>query len=107
MIQVSTLAEWEQLKKDSLQKSIVLYIHSLSCPVSAAMLHKMNESNLNDTAYIIPVQTSSEVSKAIEKDLKVAHESPQVVVMKDQKEILNLDHWDIDAGIISKTLSVN
>lgn len=105
MIEIQTLSEWENLKEQSKQAPVVLYIHSLSCPVSMAINHRLNGSSLKDTAYLIPVQTSPEVSEAIEVDLNIKHESPQVIIMKNSQAVYNADHWDINDTKVIKALS--
>lgn len=96
MIQINTKTEWEKVKQESKNNPVVLYIHSLTCSLSKEVIKSLSATSLGETAYIIPVQTSREISQTIETELKVKHESPQVIVMKDGKAVYDADHTRID-----------
>lgn len=102
---LSTLEEWEEVKKLSFHRPEVIYIHSLACPISRAAHGRISGSPLNDSAYILAVQTAARVSAAVERDLEVRHQSPQVIVIKDGKAIYSADHWEIEPERILSILS--
>ncbi len=81
---------------------VVLFKHSLTCPVSTMMrrrvLHLTEEND--PSVYEIIVQTARPLSQKLEQMLGIRHESPQVIVIHRQTAIYNASHGGISTDAI-------
>ena len=55
--------------------------------------------------YLVKVIERRPVSKEIEAGLKVKHESPQIILIKDKQTVWHLSQGAIDAAAIEKALA--
>jgi bacillithiol system protein YtxJ len=68
--------------------------------VSASALEEYDEylaKNPNDSVgyYLVKVIESRPVSNQIAEDLKVKHQSPQIVYFKNKEAVWNASHWSV------------
>lgn len=56
--------------------------------------------------YVVIVQMDNKVSKAIESDLNVKHESPQLLIIKDGKAIWQATHYHIKNTIVTEAIEM-
>src|SRR5215831_5321131 len=84
--------ELKSLLSESNSSPVVLFKHSLTCPISANAYREMNRF-LADGApegisyHMIVVQHARLVSNAIARILGVEHESPQVILVRNGKAV--------------------
>lgn len=101
---LETLPDWEAAKEMSAKKSVLIVKHSMTCPISTKAFFRIEkgikQKVLSCPVYVVIVQTARNISQQIEKDLDVEHESPQVIVMKEEKPVYDTSHLDIDAQTI-------
>ena len=104
-IEISETSEIDKIVDKSKDKLQVLFKHSTACPISRMSYEKMkNEYKLtNEEAdlYYIGVIESRPVSNYIAEKLSVQHESPQMIVVKDGKQVFNESHLMIDPSVLS------
>ena len=55
--------------------------------------------------YIVIVQEDSTVSNSIEKDLRVKHESPQLLILKVRKGIWQATHYKIKKSLLNEAIN--
>lgn len=93
--------------EESKNNPVLLFKHSNRCSVSF-FAKKMFEQNWNSEIpvklYLIDVVVERPISNKIEELLKVVHESPQVLLLKDGKCIYHSSHNSIDAKTIEDKL---
>ncbi len=107
--------QWESLEsvdqlhnliKNSHLKTKVIFKHSTRCGISRMALSSFesNYENLHQevTYYLLDLLTYREVSNAIAQELNVAHQSPQVIVLKEGQVIHTESHHGIDIKKIQK-----
>jgi bacillithiol system protein YtxJ len=95
--QTSTVAEMEAL---SHRQPVVLFKHSTRCSVSAMALDRLEraweDQKMTPVAPLfLDLIRYRELSNAIAEKFGVAHESPQVIVIKEGRCIYNTSHLGI------------
>ena len=76
----------------------VLFKHSNTCGVSSRAYDEM--AKLKEPVGLITVQKARAVSDEIEKRWNVAHETPQVLIIRDGKLIWDASHFLIKADAV-------
>jgi bacillithiol system protein YtxJ len=56
---------------------------------------KLTDSKRDDKFYLVNVISDREVSNAIAKKFQIIHQSPQVLVIKNEKVLAYASHYDI------------
>jgi bacillithiol system protein YtxJ len=98
--EITSLDEWSRILEQSGEQPAVILKHSTTCPVSASALEEYDEylaKNPNDSVgyYLVKVIESRPVSNQIAEDLKVKHQSPQIVYFKNKEAVWNASHWSV------------
>jgi bacillithiol system protein YtxJ len=98
--EITTIEEWNHILENSAEKDQVILKHSTTCPVSFNALDEyndyLNENPNTATDYtLVKVRESRPVSNKIEEDLKVKHESPQIICIKNKKRYWSATHWAV------------
>jgi len=98
----------EEIVEISFQKPVILFKHSIRCPISANAKDELQKNlDLKNTEvifYYLDLITYRNISNAITQKLAIPHESPQVIILKDGKPIYDASHWHIKAEDIKKLL---
>lgn len=55
--------------------------------------------------HVVIVQMDKQVSKAVEQDLGVKHESPQLLIVKDGKGIWQATHYHIKKSVVNDAIT--
>lgn len=94
----------EDLEKRSFEKPVVIFKYSTRCGISRITLRKFETDlpeNLDVAYYFMDLVKYRSLSNEIADRLKVRHESPQLIVLKDGKVIHHSSHQDINAKQLS------
>jgi len=111
MAEWKTLASREDfytLMEESLVKPQIIFKDSTRCGVSAFAKERLRAGHAlidgkADVHYLSVLEFRS-VSDLVAKELKVIHQSPQIIVVKDRKAVWTTSHNAIDAEKIAKYL---
>lgn len=108
---ISEPEETQTLVEKSKKHPQLIYKHSNQCSVSF-IAKKGLDSNIEKLSqfadlYIIDVIRQRDISNAIATLLKVRHESPQALLLKDGNVVWKGSHWDVDAEEILSRLNQN
>jgi bacillithiol system protein YtxJ len=95
----------EELFKLSHSQPVVLFKHSMTCPISSAAYQEMMQYG-GDVALLV-VQRARELSRAVETRTGVRHESPQAIVLRDGNVVWNASHWRVRAEEIARVVREN
>lgn len=101
---IESVQEIDTILEKSKEKMQIIFKHSTVCPISRMSHDKMkaeyplNEENAD--IYYIGVIEQRPISNYVAEKLKVQHESPQMIVLKDGKSIFNESHLMIDPKIL-------
>lgn len=80
----------------------VLFKHSNSCGVSSRAYREL--STLESPVGLIVVQHSRTLSDEVGKRWDLAHETPQVLIVRDDKLAWNASHFEIRAEVVAEAL---
>ncbi len=86
---------------------VVVFKHSLTCPVSSAALREYErflEQRADDdgvTYALIEIQKHRDLSKEVAQRSGVRHESPQALLFQGGDVTWNASHWSITADALS------
>jgi len=98
-------ATLDGLISDSNQKTVVVFKHSNACPISARAYREMEK--LDSQVNLLEIQAAPELSRELESLTGVAHESPQVILLRDGKAVWNASHFDVNASSVARALESN
>lgn len=101
-IKVLNSEAFETFLVRSKEQPIVIFKHSLTCPISSAAYDQM--SRYDGEVGLVEVQVARELSNEIEARLGVPHESPQVIVLKKGQVAWNASHFKITADAVAEAV---
>jgi len=102
-VKVTETKALEDLADRSKQQPVVIFKHSLTCPISAAAYDQMAE--FEGEVALVEVQRARDLSREIENRLGVTHESPQVIVLRNGQVAWNASHFKITATAVAAAVS--
>ena len=104
------LEEIDRLSYNPELKGILLFKHSTRCSISSMALSRL-ERNLKASdvlpAYLLHLLDYRSVSQQVAEHYQIAHESPQVLIIKNGKCIFHASHSDINAADIQSAVINN
>jgi len=96
-----------EIIKHSNKEPILIFKHSLTCPISANAYNGIEEGNKKDLIpypiYLVIVQKERNLSNEIAQTFGITHESPQIILIKNGKALYNTSHRNIQVKNIPKT----
>ena len=101
-VRISNIEAFDELAKLSQDQPIVIFKHSLTCPISAAAYHQMEK--VDERVALIEIQRARDLSSQIEQRLGVRHESPQVIVLRKGQVFWNASHFKITKDAVTNAL---
>jgi bacillithiol system protein YtxJ len=101
-VRITATASLNELAERSKERAVVLFKHSLTCPISARAYNEMAE--FPDEVALIEVQRARDLSSEVARRLGVAHESPQVIVLRNGEVIWSASHFDITAKAVAEAV---
>lgn len=102
---VADAAALEELFERSKQEPVLIFKHSTTCPISAAAYQEMQQ--LKQQVPVVIVQKSRDLSREVETRTGVRHESPQALVIRDEKVVWSAAHFDVTADAVGRALTEN
>ena len=107
-IPLTDLDQLNEISMASNEKPMVIFKHSTRCSISRMALKQFeNEYDLTDdevTIYFLDLLSFRDISNAITTRFQVEHQSPQLILIKEEKVIYNASHSDIDAETLKNKL---
>jgi bacillithiol system protein YtxJ len=106
--EIDSIEELEGLLADSKERPVLLFKHSLTCPISTRAFREF-ESFLESappsiSCNLITVQTARPVSNEAAVRLSVTHETPQAILIRNGHEIWSASHFAITAESLQEAL---
>ena len=93
----------EELTERSKDRPVVIFKHSLTCPISASAFDQMEV--FDGPVSLVEVQKARALSDEIESRLGVRHESPQVIVLRNGQVVWNASHFKITSDAVAKAVN--
>lgn len=92
-----------ELFEESNRRPVILFKHSVTCPISTNVFEDV--SRINGQINLVVVQTARAVSNEIAEKTGIRHESPQAIILRDEKVVYHASHYDITAEDIMRVKS--
>lgn len=101
-IELNSIEKLEELFEKSNETPVVLFKHSVTCPISSGVYYEVAEADADIN--LVVVQKSRDVSNEIAARTGIRHESPQAIVIKNGAPVYHASHYDITAEDILNAL---
>ncbi len=106
--ELKSIQDLDHALNESRERPVLLFKHSLTCAISTRALGEL-QSHLNKpdprASYkLITVQTARTVSNEAASRLRLEHESPQAILVRNGRELWNASHNDITALALDQAL---
>ncbi|HVS20429.1 MAG TPA: bacillithiol system redox-active protein YtxJ [Pyrinomonadaceae bacterium] len=88
----------EDLVARSYCEPVLIFKHSDACGISSRAYSEM--ATLDRPIALVTVQTERAVSTEIERRFGVAHETPQVLILRDGKVVWSASHGQVKAEAV-------
>lgn len=98
-VKITDTKSFEEFASRSKERPAVIFKHSLTCPISAAAYEQMAE--FKGEVALIEIQRARELSTEIENRLGIAHESPQVIVLRNGQVVWSASHFKITSDAVN------
>ena len=102
---ISSKSQLDQIDLESKEQPVMILKHSTRCSISIVSLSRI-ERNWRDNEplkpYFLDLLSHRDISEAIAKRYNIPHESPQVLLIKDQKCIFSQSHMEINLKEITE-----
>ncbi len=105
---LESISDLDQAIELSFQKPVLLFKHSTRCSISSMALNRtesgwdISEEEL--APFYLDLIAHRDVSAAIADKLNVFHQSPQIVLVKEGKAVLDASHNEIRVDLIKSGL---
>lgn len=105
-IKIDSIDKLNELKKFSIDKNILIFKYSPNCGVSYVVRNLLerewNEGEMNMKTYLLDVISDKQISKLIESEFGIEHESPQVLILNKSKPVFSASHGKVIFSEIRK-----
>lgn len=107
-IPLTSAGQLDEIAKESASTAVVIFKHSTRCGISG-MAYRNFKNDWDTTVdgiklYYLDLLAHREVSNAIASRFGVAHESPQLLLLKDGEVIHHTSHGNISAQQVIEVL---
>lgn len=103
---LSKMEQLDELVEESKTKPVAIFKHSTRCGISRGVLksfernYKLTDEQLK--LYYLDLLQNRDISNEIASRLKVQHESPQIIVIKNEVVVNQDSHHAIQASDLEK-----
>jgi len=101
-VRVINTESFEELMSQSKERAVVVFKHSTTCPISAAAYQEM--AQFDGEVALVEVQSARELSSEIENRTGLAHESPQVIILRNSKVVWSASHGKVKADAVAEAV---
>ena len=105
---ITTESDVQDIIERSASKTQIIYKHSVTCGISAHAKEKLIDGSLLLTEHAdlnyLDLLRLRRISDLISSELKVTHQSPQIIVLKDKRVVHTASHHAIEPAAIAKYL---
>jgi bacillithiol system protein YtxJ len=106
--ELRTIEELSLTLEQSSEKPVLIFKHSLTCPISARAFNEfqsyLEQADSRVSYHLITVQTARAVSNEVAARLKVEHESPQAILVRDGREVWSASHFAINVAALAQAI---
>jgi len=106
--QLSCIDDLDLAEKESYTKPVVLFKHSVTCGISAAAKHRLENGydldSENVALYYLDLLSYRDISNEIAKRFGIIHQSPQLIILKKGQAIANSSHHAISLNTLKEQI---
>lgn len=102
--QINTIDDLERVMTESTHRVVILFNHDPWCPISGRAFKEM--ARVDHDAALVDVSRARDVTAAIAERTGVRHESPQVLVLFEGREVWNASHFAITTQAVEDAARV-
>jgi bacillithiol system protein YtxJ len=106
-IEVNSIDELNQAIASTEEKPGLFFKHSTRCSISSMALRRFEskwEKTDNCTLYFINLIAHGDVSHALSEKANITHQSPQAILLQNEKAIYDASHNGISAGDVQQLI---
>jgi bacillithiol system protein YtxJ len=105
--QITSPAELDRALASSRIGPVWIFKHSLVCGASSGALREFRTFVAQNPGPmsrfgLIEIQNAREVSRTLAGRTGVPHQSPQVILLKDERAVWHASHWDITVESLAR-----
>lgn len=98
-IPLTSIDQLNEIKGQSKAETILIFKHSTRCGISSMVIKRFenlfDESMKSIKVYYLDLLNYRSISDEVGYTFQVMHQSPQLLVIKNETAILNASHYDI------------
>lgn len=106
--ELKNIEELDHALDESRERPVLLFKHSLTCPISTRAFRELRSYLHNADPCVsyklITVQTARSVSDEAASRLRIEHQSPQAILVRNGRELWNASHYDITAEALEQAI---
>lgn len=108
LVELQSIEEFNQALQESFKRPVLLFKHSLTCPISSRAFYELQsflkKPDPNISYRLIKIQNAYQVSNEIASRLQLEHESPQAILVRDGREVWNASHSEITKSSLEEAI---
>src|SRR5687768_15128844 len=98
---LKTISQIDQIREESRENPILIFKYSSRCSLSRMALDRLERNWKEDDipqikTYFLDLITYREISNRVAHEFNVEHESPQILIIENEKSIYDRSHMAID-----------
>jgi len=98
-IPLTSIAQLEEIKKESITQSVLIFKHSTRCGISNMVIKQFEklftEEHQKLKVYYLDLLNHRDISAEIGAVFQVMHQSPQLLIIKNEVSVYDASHQDI------------
>ena len=98
-IRLTNIDQIKQIRSLSKSETVFIFKHSTRCGISKMVIKRFenmfNESMSNVKVYYLDLLNYRDISNEIAVSFEVIHQSPQLLIIKNEVSVFNTSHQDI------------
>ncbi len=98
-IHLTNIDQIKQIRSQSKSETVYIFKHSTRCVISKMVIKRFenmfDESMSNVKVYYLDLLNYRDISNEIAVAFKVIHQSPQLLIIKNEVTVFNASHHDI------------
>ena len=107
-IPLNSLEQIKTIKELSKSETILVFKHSIRCGISSMVIKRFEnlfDSSMNNIkVYYLDLLNFRAISDEVGYSFQVQHQSPQLLIIRNEVAVLNVSHYDITTVNIQKYL---
>ena len=106
---LNTLEQLSEVKIQSEEQPVLLFKHSTRCSISDIAWRRVKDANLPEKAvyYYLDLLSHRDISNEIAELFKVHHESPQVLLIRNNDCVYTESHLGITVEDLTEQINSN